>query len=92
MIAALQALFITLATSIPARVLTSLGLGFITFEGFTGVIDQLTTQTMQYWNGIPADLYNLLSLGGFTDALGITLASLTTRAAITAIPFIGKHP
>jgi hypothetical protein len=92
MIQALQALFLTLATSIPARVLTSLGLGFITYEGFSGFIEDIATQTMQYWNSLPADIYNLLSLGGFTDALGITLASLTTRAAITLIPFIGKMP
>lgn len=83
-------LFMTLGTTLPGRVLSALGIGWLSYAGISAAVAGLVTQTFAAWNAIPAAIYQLVSLAGFTDALGITTAAFVTRAAISALPRLGK--
>lgn len=83
-------LFMTLGTTLPGRVLSALGIGWLTYAGISTAVGALVTQTFAAWNALPATIYQLVSLAGFTDALGITTAAFITRASLSALPKLGK--
>lgn len=89
-ISALWSMFLGLSASLPSRVLSALGIGWLTYTGLSTVLGSLISTTMAKWNAIPAAIYQLLSLAGFTDAVGIVTAAMVTRVAIAALPRLGK--
>lgn len=89
MMQALSALFVSLASSLPGRVLAALGMGIISYTAVSVAVGTLVDMTMANWNALPATLYQLASLGGFTDAVGILTAALTTKAALASLPRLG---
>jgi hypothetical protein len=86
----LFSLFIALSSSLPSRVLSALGIGWLTYTGLSAVLANLISATFTRWNAIPASIYQLLSLAGFTDAVGIITAAMVTRVTIAALPRLGK--
>ena len=64
------------------KLLSVLGFGFISYQGFSTVIDDLTQLVETNWDGIGGNLITLLDMGGFTDALGYMLAGVSTKAAL----------
>jgi len=89
-IAAMFNLFITLGSSLPGRVLSALGIGWLTYAGLSAAVASLVSLTLTNWNAIPATIYQIASLSGFTDAVGITTAAITARVAVAAMPRLGK--
>jgi len=89
-IAALFNLFIGLSSSLPGRVLSALGIGWLTYAGLSSVVASMVTLTMSNWHAIPATIYQICSLAGLTDAVGIATAALTARVTIAALPKLGK--
>lgn len=67
----------------------SLGLGFVTYAGFQALKDQLASYVTSAWGQIPGDVYSILALGGFVDAVGIWLGALTTVVALLSLKRMG---
>jgi hypothetical protein len=86
----LSLFFASLAASLPSRVLLALGVGWLSFTGYQTLMTTLINQFMQSYNTMPADLYQLFSLAGFTDGLGILLGAFSAKAAIYGIKVLGN--
>lgn len=85
----LRTVLLWFAGHLIAKIVLSLGLGLLTFAGYLEVMDYLESQVVSAWGGIPAAALAYLTIAGFTDALGIILAALSIRAAITFAPRLG---
>lgn len=72
------------------RVLSSLGIGWVVYSGYTLIIEQIKTQVSSYWGVIPADMLALMSLAGLGEAFGIILGALAYRGAVLALGHLGK--
>lgn len=81
-----------LSGSLAARVLTSLGIGFISYESLNALVDNLKQQVLQNYHGLPADMMGLLGLSGIEESIQITLAAFVTRAGLMAIKRLGVLP
>ncbi|ANE55664.1 DUF2523 family protein [Methylomonas sp. DH-1] len=89
-ISALFNLFVLLSSSLPGRVLAALGIGWLTYAGLATAVQSVVTATWSAWNSLPAAAYQLASLAGFTDSIGITAAALVARVSVAALPRLGK--
>lgn len=83
-------LFMVLGTTLPGKVLTGLGIGWLTYTGLSTALNAVISSTWSAWNKLPATVYQLVSLAGFTDMVGIIAAALVTRVAVSALPRLGK--
>lgn len=82
---AIAQFLLSITGSVAARVLTSLGFGFISYAALSTLTSNLISLAQDQYNLIDADLLQFLNLGGFSTAMGITASALTTRAALMAI-------
>lgn len=71
------------------RVLVGLGIGVISFAGATVIFGQLASLIQSSLSGMAADVYAIVALGGFIDAIGIWLGALTTVAGLLAFRKLG---
>lgn len=65
------------------QVLSILGFGFISYQGFDYLISSLIGVAEQNWQGMGADLLSILDMAGFSDAIGYSLSAISTKAALT---------
>lgn len=72
------------------KVLSALGIGWISFEGITTLADNAKTSVLSAWGGIPADVLQLVTIGGFGTAFGVILSALMYRASIKALGHFGR--
>jgi len=86
----LAALLGSFATSLGSRVLTSLGLGFISFAGYSTVVGSLVTIAVNNWGGITGDILAYFTLAGFPQGFGIILGCVVTRSTLSLLSTIGK--
>lgn len=87
---ALGQLLIALATTIPGKVLTALGIGWLTFTGVTAAASTIRDSVLAAWGGIPGAVAQIFSLGGVDEAVGVVLGAYVAKAALAAIPKLGK--
>ena len=80
----------SLAVSLPSRVLASLGLGFVSFAGYTAVIDQLVGDFVSRWSSMGSDVIAYATLAGFTQGFGVILGALVVRGSLASLSVIGK--
>lgn len=71
------------------KVLVSLGIGVVTFTGFSVFEMQVRGYVMNAFNGLPAAAYSILALSGFVDVLGIGLATITSAIALVSFKRLG---
>lgn len=90
MISKLFAMFIALAVTIPGRVLVGLGIGWLSYASLTALVNQLVGTATNAYLSLSGFIYSLLSLAGFTNALGIITAAMVTRASLIGITRLGK--
>jgi hypothetical protein len=64
------------------RILTTLGIGTLTFAGVTTSLQGLINLAIQNYAGIPGDVLALSGMAGIPQALGIIAGALTTRVGI----------
>lgn len=85
----LAGFFMAIAGSLAARVIFSLGLGWISFQGISTAVNEVRAHIS---NALGQGGYavDILLLGGFGDALGILLAALTVRATMYGYAYMGK--
>lgn len=79
-----------LAWPVVKRVLVALGIGAISYSGLSLLGSQVQGLVQGYWGGLPAVALQLLTLGGFSQAVGILLGALSARIALVAVGRIGK--
>lgn len=90
MINSLKLLLVELFDTLGARVLLSLGIGFISFAGYSALIDTLISTAQANWSGMGSDSLALLSLAGFPSGFGIILGAVVARASLSQISKLGK--
>lgn len=65
-------------------ILSAIGFGFVTYEGFSSVIDSLVSIAQSNWQGAGGNVMRIIDMAGFTDALGYSLSAFTTKAGMAA--------
>lgn len=72
------------------RVLIALGIGVLTYGGYSVLVDSLKTHVIEKWGQIPTTTLNVLTLAGFTEAFGIVLGAIAVRVGIGAMSRLGR--
>lgn len=78
------------AGPIAKYVLTSLGIGFITFAALNTLASAVTTHVQTNYGAMPASVAAIADLLGVGTAIGIILGGITARASYAAIARLGK--
>jgi len=86
----LAAFLLSIAWPIAKKILVSLGIGWATYEGLSLLAGAVASQVTSAWGQLGGTTLQLLSLGGFPQALGIILGALAARAALLAVGRLGK--
>ena len=66
------------------KALSWLGIGFVTYQVLSVIIDNIESEIATYIGQIPADLYQILAYGGVITGLKIVLSALSVRAVLAA--------
>lgn len=91
-VGALGSFLMAMAGPLAARVLVSLGIGWITYEGVVYVAQQIQTQIQGLWAQLPSSFLGLSGLCGFTEAMGLVLGGIVARASLYAAARLGLLP
>ncbi len=67
------------------QILVVLGVGIVTYVGFDQILSAIQSSVVSMWAGLPADVWNVLALAGFVQAINIWLSALTTGLALLAV-------
>ena len=78
-----------IAGSLAARVITSLGIGWVSYTGIMAAMGAVATYISAAWAG-SSPVIQLLLYAGMGHAVGITLSALTTRAMMYGFAWLGK--
>lgn len=76
--------------SLAKRVLSALGIGWVSFNGITEFASQLKDQVMTAWGGLPAEILAIATMAGIGTAMGIVLSAVVYKAAISSFSWLGK--
>jgi hypothetical protein len=76
-----------LAAALPLarRVFIALGLSVVTYVGLSVILDQITNYVISSIGGLAAAGAQLAALFGFQQMVGIILAAITTKLAMTQL-------
>jgi hypothetical protein len=72
------------------RVLIALGIGWITYQGFTILADQVKTAVQANMGQLGGTTAQIVNYFGIMEAVGIVLGGLAARAALLAAAKLGK--
>lgn len=86
----LFAFLLAAAWPIVKKVLVSLGIGFVAYQGLALIAEQVKQEVIAAWGQLGAATLQVLSLGGVPQALGILLGALTAGAALMAFARLSK--
>jgi hypothetical protein len=75
----------SLLPSLVARVLAALGMGVVTFTGWSVVWGQVRDLIVSNFGGLPSAIAQLAGLAGVDVGLGIILGAITTRVAYVSV-------
>lgn len=78
-------LLLGLTAPIVVRVLTTLGLGVVTYTGFSAVLDMVFGRIQSSFAGLPADIAALCFLSGLPAGMSIILSALAARIALIQV-------
>lgn len=77
---------------IARRAMAALGIGALTMAGLGVVETQIGQSVTDAWSGIGGDVYAVLQLGGWVDAVSIWLSSISTVVAWLALARLAPLP
>lgn len=66
------------------KLATTIGVGFMTYEGITYAIDNALDLITGHFSAIPVDILELFALAGGAEAIGIIGSALITSASLSA--------
>lgn len=75
-------LLLGLTGPIVVRVLTTLGLGIVTYTGFAVVLTTVAQAIQASFNGLPLLAMQIVFLSGLPQGMGIILSALGARIAL----------
>jgi hypothetical protein len=84
----MPAIFLFLSTIIgplAAKLLTSLGIGAVTYVGITAVLSTARSYLLANVTGMPADVLALFGLIKLDIAINIMLSAVTARAVLSGV-------
>ncbi len=67
------------------KVMTTLGIGIVTYEGVGEVGDQIRDQVIANFGLIGGNMLDILSLAGFPQAIGIILGAFAASLAMKVL-------
>lgn len=70
---------------IAKRVMSSLGIGVVSFTGVSLAVDGLLSAAVTHWQGMPGDLSAYMQYLGAGQALAIICGGITGRVAFVAL-------
>lgn len=76
---------IALVGPLVKRALVALGIGVVSYAGFTLLATQVRNQVLSHVSGLTGDAYAIIAMSGAFEAIGIMLGGLAARAALMAI-------
>lgn len=83
-------LLVAVTAPVVTRVLATLGIGIVSYTGFTALLAQANTQIQNSFNGLPADISGLLFLSGVPQAMALILSALAARVAMSQLSKIQR--
>ncbi|NSL54915.1 DUF2523 domain-containing protein [Uliginosibacterium aquaticum] len=66
------------------RALIAVGIGAVSYAALSSLSDAVTGYVVGYYGQLPANIAQLLGLGGIPQAIGIVLSAFVARAAMMA--------
>lgn len=72
------------------RILIALGIGVISMIGYEYLEEQLKTAVENHMADMVGDIYQILALAGFVDAVGIYFGVMTTVGALRITSSLGR--
>lgn len=81
----LGAFLLAMTESITARVLLSVGMGFVSFASLSVLAQGFVTAIQNQYGQVDGVVLTLLNMAGFSTALNILGSSLLTRAGMMAV-------
>ena len=87
-----SSVMLALASPIAARVMTTLGLGYLSYEAIKVLATTLQDNIFSSYASVDGDILAVLNLAGVDEALHIITAAFVTKAGMMAIKRIGVLP
>lgn len=72
------------------KVLIMLGIGWITYEALTALVNSVISAAVTNWGGVTGAALQLSSLGGIPQVLGIICGALVARVSFVLVAKLGK--
>lgn len=72
------------------KLLASLGIGWLTYEGLGLVGNQIQSAVLASWGQIGGVTLQILSLAGVPESVGILLGAISAKIALVAVGRLGK--
>lgn len=85
----IAAFLLAITGSVTARVLTSLGIGFISYTALTALASTVASNVTSAYTSAGSNVLSILNLMSVGEALGIILGAMSARAAMSAIKRLG---
>lgn len=76
--------------TLPGRILSSLGIGWLTYTGYKSALESLVSSVQSHINSVPVEIYNLLALSGFVTGIGVILAAIVARAGFVFVDKLAR--
>jgi len=86
----MYAFFVTLAATLPARILAAMGIGFISMAGYGVAVNSIITIAKDNWSGVSGVVMQIISLLGAPTGFGIILGAVVMRATLSSLTKLGK--
>lgn len=77
-------------TPIAKRLLASLGIGWVSFEGYSQLVESLKSSISSAWGAIGSDAMTILSISGVGVAIGIIIGAYMFKATQSIFSRLGK--
>lgn len=88
-----QTLWLFLAAAVwplAKKILASLGIGFLTYQGLSLIAAQVQGAVLSSWGQLGGVTLQILSLAGIPQAIGIALGAMAAKTALLAVGRLGK--
>jgi hypothetical protein len=86
----LGAFLLSMTGSLVARVLLTLGIGFVSYTSFNSLAVTFTQNVASSYSLVPQQIFQILNLAGGGTAMVIISSAIVTKASIMAIAKLGK--
>lgn len=83
--AVIAAIGVWVISSVIAKLFIALGIGLFSYYGLFELTRAMLDQVNVLMNGLPSEVFQLISLAGIPQALSIIGSAIMTRAAINSI-------